>query len=210
MGSSHGAYNVDSRMPRTECVTSRVIVYRSIDSTNIEAGRLLQDGTLQLNDDSVVAIAADAQSAGRGRLDHAWVSRPGESFAVTFVTAVPRWLALDASVNGWLQMIAGLAAVDGLRGAMRECGAQSIATVNDDADGAGFMLKWPNDVFLGGHKLGGILSQMASLPVGSMTEGYNDDNKGADRIAIIFGIGLNLAIDAECLPTAQSTSLQLH
>ena len=72
------------------------------------------------------------------------------------------------------------------------------------------MLKWPNDVFLGGHKLGGILSQMASLPMGSMTEGYNDDNKGADRIAIIFGIGLNLAIDAECLPTAQSTSLQLH
>ena len=46
MGSSHGAYNVDSRMPRTERVTSRVIVYRSIDSTNIEAGRLLQDGTL--------------------------------------------------------------------------------------------------------------------------------------------------------------------
>lgn len=210
MGSSHGAYNVDSRMPRTERVTSRVIVYRSIDSTNIEAGRLLQDGTLQLNDDSVVAIAADAQSAGRGRLDHAWVSRPGESFAVTFVTTVPRWLALDASVNGWLQMIAGLATVDGLRGAMRECGAQSIATMNDDADGAGFMLKWPNDVFLGGHKLGGILSQMASLPVGSMTEGYNDDNKGADRIAIIFGIGLNLAIDAEYLPTAQSTSLQLH
>ena len=161
MGSSHGAYNVDSRMPRTERVTSRVIVYRSIDSTNIEAGRLLQDGTLQLNDDSVVAIAADTQSAGRGRLDHAWVSRPGESFAVTFVTAVPRWLALDASVNGWLQMIAGLAAVDGLRGAMRECGAQSIATMNDDADGAGFMLNWPNDVFLGGHKLGGILSQMA-------------------------------------------------
>ena len=210
MGSSHGAYNVDSRMPRTERVTSRVIVYRSIDSTNIEAGRLLQDGTLQLNDGSVVAIAADTQSAGRGRLDHAWVSRPGESFAVTFVTTVPRWLALDASVNGWLQMIAGLATVDGLRGAMRECGAQSIATMNDDADGAGFMLKWPNDVFLGGHKLGGILSQMASLPMGSMTEEYNDDNKGADRIAIIFGIGLNLAIDAEYLPTAQSTSLQLH
>lgn len=214
-GSARGAYDADSRMPRTARVASQVIAYRSIDSTNIEACRLLQNGALQLGDDSVAVIAADTQSAGRGRLDHTWVSRPGESFAVTFAVPVPRRLALDGSVNGWLQMIAGLAAVDGLRGAVRECGARPIATISDesgdagDIDGVGFMLKWPNDVFLNGRKLGGILSQMAPLPGGSSAESSGTD-KNAGRIAIIFGIGLNLATPAEQLPTAQSTSLQLH
>lgn len=212
-------------MPRTARAASRVIAYRSIDSTNSEARRLLLDGSLRLDDDGIAVIAADVQTAGRGRLDHAWVSRPGESFIVTFVASVPRSLATDASVNGWLQMTAGLAAVDGLREAMGECGATPIApdtdrgaeedmeesaeeSVEEEADG-GFMLKWPNDVFLDGRKLGGILSEMASLPQNGAT-GERGFESGSDRLAIIFGIGLNLTIPADHLPTSQSTSLQLH
>ena len=184
------------RMPRTERVADRVFAYRTIDSTNVEARRLLLDGTLRPGHGSIAVIAADMQSAGRGRLDHTWVSRPGESFAVTFVVSVPRGLATDGSVNGWLQMIAGLAAIDGLRGAVRQCGAEPV-------DGeSGCMLKWPNDIFIGDRKLGGILSEMAPLAERAQA----DD----DRIAIIFGIGLNLAIAADRLPTPQATSLQLH
>lgn len=216
-------------MPRTARAASRVIAYRSIDSTNSEARRLLLDGSLLLNDGGIAVIAADVQTAGRGRLNHAWVSRPGESFIVTFVASVPRSLATDASINGWLQMTAGLAAVDGLREAMGECGATPIApdadrgaeegmeesaeesteeSVEEEAND-GFMLKWPNDVFLDGRKLGGILSEMASLPQNGAT-GEHGSESGSDRLAIIFGIGLNLAIPADRLPTSQSTSLQLH
>lgn len=195
-------------MPRTARAASRVIAYRSIDSTNSEARRLLLDGRLWL-DDGIAVIAADVQTAGRGRLDHAWVSRPGESFIVTFVASVPRSLATDASVNGWLQMTAGLAAVDGLREAMGECGATPIALDADRGADGGFMLKWPNDVFLDGRKLGGILSEMASPPQDGAT-GERGSESGSDRLAIIFGIGLNLAIPADHLPTSQSTSLQLH
>ncbi|MBW3094463.1 biotin--[acetyl-CoA-carboxylase] ligase [Bifidobacterium sp. 64T4] len=200
-------------MPRTERAASRVIAYRSIDSTNSEARRLLLNGDLRPGCDEIAVIAADVQIAGRGRLDHAWVSRPGESFIVTFVASVPRSLATDASINGWLQMTAGLAAVDGLREAMGECGATPIAHgIGQDTD-SGFMLKWPNDVFLDGRKLGGILSEMAPLQQGGGSgerDGDPDRDPSPDRIAIIFGIGLNLAIPAEHLPTSQSTSLQLH
>lgn len=212
-------------MPRTARAASRVIAYRSIDSTNSEARRLLLDGSLRLDDGGIAVIAADVQTAGRGRLDHAWVSRPGESFIVTFVASVPRSLATDASINGWLQMTAGLAAVDGLREAMGECGATPIApdadrgaeegmeesaeeSVEEEAND-GFMLKWPNDVFLDSRKLGGVLSEMASLPQDGAT-GERGSESGSDRLAIIFGIGLNLAIPADHLPTSQSTSLQLH
>lgn len=212
-------------MPRTARAASRVIAYRSIDSTNSEARRLLLGGSLRLNDGGIAVIVADVQTAGRGRLDHAWVSRPGESFIVTFVASVPRSLATDASINGWLQMTAGLAAVDGLHEAMGECGATPITpdadrgaeegmeesaekSAEEEADG-GFMLKWPNDVFLNGRKLGGILSEMASLPQNGAT-GELGFESGSDRLAIIFGIGLNLAIPANHLPTSQSTSLQLH
>lgn len=196
-------------MPRTARAASRVIAYRSIDSTNSEARRLLLDGSLRLDDGGIAVIAADVQTAGRGRLDHAWVSRPGESFIVTFVASVPRSLATDASINGWLQMTAGLAAVDGLREAMGECGATPIAHAADQGAGDRFMLKWPNDVFLDGRKLGGVLSEMASPPQDGAT-GERGSESGSDRLAIIFGIGLNLAIPAEHLPTSQSTSLQLH
>lgn len=212
-------------MPRTARAASRVIAYRSIDSTNSEARRLLLDGSLRLDDGGIAVITADVQTAGRGRLDHAWVSRPGESFIVTFVASVPRSLATDASINGWLQMTAGLAAVDGLREAMGECGATPIApdadrgaeegmeesaeeSVEEEAND-GFMLKWPNDVFLDGRKLGGVLSEMASPPQDGAT-GERGSESGSDRLAIIFGIGLNLAIPADHLPTSQSTSLQLH
>ena len=216
-------------LPRTERTAARVLAYRSIDSTNSEARRLLLNGDLRTACGEIAVIAADVQTAGRGRLDHAWVSRPGESFIVTFVASVPRSLAVDASVNGWLQMTAGLAAVDGLREAMGECGATPIApdadrgaeegmeesaeesaeeSVEEEAND-GFMLKWPNDVFLDGRKLGGVLSEMASLPQDGAT-GERGSESGSDRLAIIFGIGLNLAIPADHLPTSQSTSLQLH
>ena len=200
-------------MPRTERTAARVLAHRSIDSTNSEARRLLLNGDLRTACGEIAVIAADVQTAGRGRLDHAWVSRPGESFIVTFVASVPRSLAVDASVNGWLQMTAGLAAVDGLREAMGECGATPIAHAADQGAGDRFMLKWPNDVFLDGRKLGGILSEMAPLQQGGESgkrDGDPDRAPAPDRIAIIFGIGLNLAIPAEHLPTSQSTSLQLH
>jgi BirA family biotin operon repressor/biotin-[acetyl-CoA-carboxylase] ligase len=54
-------------------------------------------------------------------------------------------------------------------------------------------LKWPNDVLIGGKKVAGLLAEL--LPT---LEG------------VVIGSGVNLAIPADQLPTAVSTSMQLH
>jgi BirA family transcriptional regulator, biotin operon repressor / biotin---[acetyl-CoA-carboxylase] ligase len=72
-------------------------------------------------------VVADHQTAGRGRLDRRWESPPGTALLVSFVLPP----------NPLLSLAAGIAAAE--------------------ACGGGVRLKWPNDLLLGGAKLGGIL-----------------------------------------------------
>jgi BirA family biotin operon repressor/biotin-[acetyl-CoA-carboxylase] ligase len=72
-------------------------------------------------------VLADHQTAGRGRLDHRWETPPGTALLVSFVLAA----------NPQLSLAAGVAAAE--------------------ACGQGVRLKWPNDLLLGGRKVGGIL-----------------------------------------------------
>jgi BirA family biotin operon repressor/biotin-[acetyl-CoA-carboxylase] ligase len=72
-------------------------------------------------------VVADHQTAGRGRLDRSWESLPGSALLVSFVLPP----------NPLLSLAAGVAAAEA-------CGTR-------------VRLKWPNDLLLGGAKLGGIL-----------------------------------------------------
>lgn len=181
------------RMPRTEQEADRLITLAEVDSTNVLAGEMLKDGRIggdPADDGKIVVIAADYQTGGHGRLGRAWVNRPGESFTVSFVTVMPADVVADETVNGWLPTLAGLASRDAIRSAVLFSGArprQQDCTLS---------IKWPNDIFCHGLKLGGILVQLVPLD--------------ARRTSVIIGIGINLALRAESLPTPQSTSLQLH
>ena len=181
------------RMPRTEQEADRLITLAEVDSTNVLAGEMLKDGRIggdPADDGKIVVIAADYQTGGHGRLGRAWVNRPGESFTVSFVTVMPADVVADENVNGWLPPLAGLASRDAIRSAVLSSGArprQQDCTLS---------IKWPNDIFCHGLKLGGILVQLVPLD--------------ARRTSVIIGIGINLALRAESLPTPQSTSLQLH
>lgn len=181
------------RMPRTEQEADRLITLAEVDSTNVLAGEMLKDGRIggdPADDGKIVVIAADYQTGGHGRLGRAWVNRPGESFTVSFVTVMPADVVADETVNGWLPTLAGLASRDAIRSAVLSSGArprQQDCTLS---------IKWPNDIFCHGLKLGGILVQLVPLD--------------ARRTGVIIGIGINLALRAESLPTPQSTSLQLH
>lgn len=196
----------------------------------------------------IAVIVADSQTAGHGRLGRQWVSRPGESSMVSFATVLPQSLVIDSRVNGWLQMIAGLAAVEAIDDVCAQVGATcthaspdmpgaspdapdcsqdgsaDVAGTHSDAGGQGvcsLRLKWPNDVFLHDHKLGGILLELV-LPHGGAASAVSDAAAGTgtrpcpsvpdDRrmVGLVIGIGLNLAIPADRLPTELSTSLQLH
>ena len=146
-------------MPRTTEVADNVIAVAETASTNTLARQMLRDGTMAPPADGgagVVVVATDVQSAGRGRLERTWVSAPGESMTCSYIATLPAGVIADGSVNGWLTVIAGFAALDALRGALAECGVAS--------EDCGLRLKWPNDLFCQGRKLGGILTEMVPLP----------------------------------------------
>lgn len=119
-------------------------------STNTEALKHLREGGGPL------ILSAARQTAGRGRLGRAWQS---DDAALTFSAA----LSLPSELD-----LAGLSLAVG-------------CTVADALDPGGhrIRLKWPNDLFLDGAKLGGILIETLPLP---------DERRG-----VVIGIGLNLA-----------------
>jgi BirA family biotin operon repressor/biotin-[acetyl-CoA-carboxylase] ligase len=93
-----------------------------------------------------VVLAAEEQTAGRGRMGRAWTSPPyaALTFSLLLHPAVP------PARRGWLPLLAGMA----------------VATAVTDVTGVEARLKWPNDV-LAGHvpagegKLAGILAEAA-------------------------------------------------
>jgi BirA family biotin operon repressor/biotin-[acetyl-CoA-carboxylase] ligase len=89
-----------------------------------------------------IVLAAEYQSAGRGRLERRWASPPRA--ALTFsVLLRPR--GVPAGRKGWVPLLTGVAVAAALRAA---------ATV--DA-----RLKWPNDVLVRGAKVAGILAEQS-------------------------------------------------
>ena len=77
-------------------------------------------------------VVADEQTAGRGRMDRRWEAPPGAALLVSFVLEPHPLLSLALGVA-----------------AARACGPD-------------VRLKWPNDLLLGGRKLGGILVEVTS------------------------------------------------
>ncbi len=109
--------------------------FAEIDSTNTFA---MQAGASGAPHGSV--YVADAQTGGRGRGAHTWVSPAGSGLYVSILLR-PALAPGDAL---WLSLAAGLAARDAV--------AFVTGVVAD--------LRWPNDVLVGSRKLGGVLTEM--------------------------------------------------
>jgi BirA family biotin operon repressor/biotin-[acetyl-CoA-carboxylase] ligase len=87
-----------------------------------------------------LVLAADEQTAGRGRLGRQWISPPRAS--LTF-SVLLRPGGVPSEMLGWVPLLAGVAVASALR-----------ETAALDA-----RLKWPNDVLVRGGKLAGILAE---------------------------------------------------
>jgi BirA family transcriptional regulator, biotin operon repressor / biotin---[acetyl-CoA-carboxylase] ligase len=87
-------------------------------------------------------LAAEEQSAGRGRMGRSWVSPPRA--ALTFSMLV-RPAAVPPARRGWLPLLTGVA----------------VASAVISVTGVQARLKWPNDVLAGPAKLAGILAEAA-------------------------------------------------
>jgi BirA family biotin operon repressor/biotin-[acetyl-CoA-carboxylase] ligase len=106
--------------------------FREIGSTNDEARRLAQAGAPE-----GTLVAADTQTAGKGRAGRRWLTPPGTGLAFSLVLRP----ALAPAHAVRLTMLAGVAAAE----AVESVSMRPVA------------LKWPNDVLVEGAKAGGIL-----------------------------------------------------
>jgi BirA family biotin operon repressor/biotin-[acetyl-CoA-carboxylase] ligase len=104
-------------------------------------------------------VVSDSQTAGRGRRGREWVSPRGENL----------YLSLGLSVQG------GFSALDGMSLVLGVAVSRALSAL-----GAGDVgLKWPNDLFSGDRKLGGILVEIQ----GELQDG---------EVQVIAGIGINV------------------
>lgn len=109
----------------------RVVAFDSIGSTLDVAHDLAAAGA-----DAGTLVVADAQTAGRGRMGRTWRSEPGAGVWLTLIERPRDVAALDV-----LSLRIGLA----------------LAPVLDAFSATPVRLKWPNDLYVGPRKLGGIL-----------------------------------------------------
>lgn len=149
-----------------------VEVHSEIGSTNDRAAERAEEATLRCP----CLILTARQTAGRGRGANSWWSGPG---ALTFsVVLEPRRIGLATESFPQVALAAGLAVCE---------------VIEQTLPGETAGLKWPNDVFLRGKKVSGILLEAPQA--------------GSDRL--IAGIGLNVnntlaAAPAELRQTAVS------
>jgi BirA family transcriptional regulator, biotin operon repressor / biotin---[acetyl-CoA-carboxylase] ligase len=109
----------------------RVVTFAEVGSTLDIAHALAADGA-----PAGTLILADAQTSGRGRMGRSWRSEAGAGIWMTLIERPRDVVALEV-----LSLRIGL----------------SLAPVLDAFTASAVQLKWPNDLYVGARKLGGIL-----------------------------------------------------
>jgi BirA family biotin operon repressor/biotin-[acetyl-CoA-carboxylase] ligase len=108
------------------------------DSTN----RLVAERATEGAPEGLV-VAADLQTAGRGRLDRTWETGPGDALLVSVLTR-----PTDLPPSRWHLVTAAT-------------GLSAVAAC-EEAGGFTPDLKWPNDLMVGSAKLAGILAEASA------------------------------------------------
>ena len=116
---------------------SEVLVVARTGSTNTDCAARARAGAPE-----GLVLAAEEQTAGRGRLGRTWLSPPRA--ALTF-SVLLRPASVPPARRGWLPLLAGVA----------------TATAVRHVSGLDAWLKWPNDLLLGPRKLAGILAEQS-------------------------------------------------
>ena len=146
---------------KEKLIGREVLFFSEIDSTNREARDRAEKEAIE-----GTVVIADSQSRGKGRLGRSWESPSGANLYLSIILR-PR-ISLPAAAQ--ITLLAGIAAARALSG----------------VSGLECRIKWPNDIFLRGRKLAGILTEM--------------EGKGAKVRFIILGIGVNVNWRREDFP----------
>jgi len=129
---------------------------RTTDSTNERAKELALAGAPH-----GALVTADEQTAGRGRQGRAWVAPPGKALLMSVV------LRDLGAAQAYLPLAAALA----------------VCEASEQSAPVRCAIKWPNDVWVDGRKVAGILVE------GRPQEGW-----------AVLGIGINVSTTADEFP----------
>jgi BirA family biotin operon repressor/biotin-[acetyl-CoA-carboxylase] ligase len=146
---------------KSKLIGGEILFSPEVDSTN----RRAREHCLRGAEEGTV-ILAESQAEGKGRMGRQWQSPAGTNVYASIILR-PSFSPVSAPQ---IPLLAGVA------------GANALAR----ATGLDARLKWPNDIFVHGKKVGGVLSEME-------TEGM--------RIRfIILGVGVNVNWRKEDIP----------
>lgn len=115
---------------------TNIVVMKSVDSTNDEVKRRAING-----EKSGLIVAADEQTAGKGRLGRVWKSNNGGIYFSLLIRP-----ELPPSDIASITLAAGYAVCLAIR----------------DYTGCDAKIKWPNDIIINNKKVCGILTEMAA------------------------------------------------
>jgi len=143
----------------------RIELFESLPSTNREAVQLAQAEV-----EHGTVVAADSQTAGRGRLSRTWFSPPGANLYCSIILRAARPPERLTEWLSWLPLISALAAAEAI---------EQVSSLH-------VSVKWPNDLLISERKVGGILCESGT---GMRSDPFQ-----------IIGIGINVNVDHDDWP----------
>ena len=157
----------------TEIIGRPLVYAPRLSSTQALAARLADRGWPE-----GPVVLAEEQMAGRGRQGRTWWAPFGQALLMSSLLRPP-WAPPEASR---LMMVASLAAAEAI---------EAVCPVS-------VALKWPNDLYVSGRKVGGVLIETRLAPEGERLE------------YAIVGIGVNVAVEFAGRPALQEIATSLH
>jgi BirA family biotin operon repressor/biotin-[acetyl-CoA-carboxylase] ligase len=143
----------------------RIELFDCLPSTNREAVQLAQAEV-----EHGTVVAADSQTAGRGRLSRTWFSPPGANLYCSIILRTARPPERLTEWLSWLPLISALAAAEAI---------EQVSSIH-------VAVKWPNDLLISERKVGGILCESGT---GMRSDPFQ-----------IIGIGINVNLDHDDWP----------
>ena len=118
-----------------ETIVSKIVYLERIDSTNEVAKRMIEDGSAK----DGMLIIAEEQTKGKGRMGRRWISEKGKNLLFSLI--LMPFIKKDFVFA--LNMALSLSFIE-------EIGEEF---------GINAQIKWPNDIYIRGKKLSGILTE---------------------------------------------------
>jgi len=144
---------------KTKELGKNIFFHVSLDSTNTVAKELAEKG-----EPHGTVVVAETQNRGKGRLGRIWYSPPGGLWFSIILR--PK---IQNLIPAHLTFMSGLAVIQ----AARKAGIEAT-------------LRWPNDIYVGNKKVGGILTETKT--------------NGTEFQYFVIGIGLNVNVQPSDFP----------